>query len=150
VSTEVKETNGQGQSNGQPEKPILFSRNAIPRVAGVKVKLPLIKGLEFLFEFKIRLSKDMQAERETWLGQRVSEREKNYEEVTLKLAADLLVRDPQGFDPADWPTEGSPGEKLLAYFQATTDPDAKKLIFDTIEAAISGYWAIVLPSAFPA
>jgi hypothetical protein len=143
---------GQDEKKSETPQPKLFTLKDVKRVIEVSVIWPTVyPGFEpWSFKLRLALSKELEAERQEFLGLPESEarEQTRYRKLVLDQMCYLLTEAPTGFGDMQANGLQTPGATLRDYVEAIKDPDQLETVYRIIIAANNGYWNRCAPQSF--
>lgn len=133
----------------KPTKKV-FSKAKVVRSVEVGVTLPkLYPDFEpWVFKLGLKLSKDAESRRQSYLSLSASDQQVKLEEQALDEICDLLLESPTGFEDLQHIAGPSAGPQFRQYVESTTDIEAKKTLLAIVDGASTLYWRTILPQEF--
>lgn len=131
----------------KPKK--VFTRNDVKRSIELNIVFPKIypEYEPWGFKMRLKLSKEAEERRQTYLSLAASEQTASEFEQALDEVCDLLVEMPTGFGDL-LATGKGPGDSFRNYVKTATDTDMKDFLAMVVTAADSAYWGAITPREF--
>jgi hypothetical protein len=121
-----------------------FTKSTSQKEIAIKLTHPWYPGAEFTFHFPKRLPESALNAEKQFLGLKDDEREEQYRKGIINVVAEMVVREPEGFDDFTADTSRPLAERMRDYFDDPEQPELEAILVSAWRA----YRAAAMPSAY--